>query len=131
MVRHEGKRVRAGGIEARAIASPRAFARAGFIVPLYRHGAVQRNRLKRRLRELVRLELLPLLATLPPMDVVLRALPHAYARDFDALQGDVRGVARQLAALAPAFAAAFAEASAAALASAAAPALTLPTPSDP
>lgn len=54
----------------------------GFIVPRYKHSAVDRNRLKRRLREIARTRLLP---GLPPVDFVIRALPHAYAATFDAL----------------------------------------------
>ncbi len=80
----------------RVIASLRAFARVGFIVPRYKHSAVDRNRLKRRLRELVRLELLP---SLPPIDVVLRTMPHAYNRDFDSLREEVRRLQSQLSAL--------------------------------
>lgn len=80
----------------RVIASLRAFPRVGFIVPRYKRSAVDRNRLKRRLRELVRLELLPALA---PMDVVLRTMPHAYDRDFDSLRDEVRRLLTQLAAL--------------------------------
>lgn len=80
----------------RAIASLRAFARVGFVVPRYKHSAVDRNRLKRRLRELVRLELLPVL---PPMDVVLRTAPHAYGKDFGELRAEVRRLAQQLPAL--------------------------------
>lgn len=60
--------------------------RVGIIVPRYKHSAVDRNRLKRRLRELIRLEWLPVL---PPMDVVVRALPGAYGRDFDALRDEM------------------------------------------
>lgn len=87
----------------RAVASLRAFPRVGFIVPKYKHSAVDRNRLKRRLRELARLELLPVL---PPMDVVVRAFPNAYQRDFAGLKDEVQRLVRQL------------------------PALTLPTPTD-
>jgi ribonuclease P protein component len=54
----------------------------GFIVPRYAHTAVARNRLKRRLRELTRTRLLPVL---PPVDLVIRALPSAYAASFEAL----------------------------------------------
>ena len=93
MVRHQGKRTRTGSLEVRAIASLRAFARVGFVVPRYKRSAVDRNRLKRRLRELVRVELLP---TLPPMDIVLRTLPHAYERDFAGLRDDVLRLVRQL-----------------------------------
>lgn len=85
--------MRTGSIEVRAVASLRAFARVGFIVPRYKQSAVARNRLKRRLRELVRLEVLP---TLPPMDVVLRVVPQAYQRDFDTLRDEVRRLSRQL-----------------------------------
>jgi ribonuclease P protein component len=45
-------------------------------VPKYSHSAVDRNRVKRRLREIVRLDVLP---ALPNVDVVVRALPSAYA----------------------------------------------------
>ena len=54
----------------------------GFVVPRYKHSAVDRNRLKRRLREIARTRLLPVL---PPGDVIIKALPHAYAAPFDAL----------------------------------------------
>ena len=65
-------------------------------MPRYKHSAVDRNRLKRRLRELARLELLPVLR---PMDVVLRVAPHAYGRDFAALREEIRTAARRLATL--------------------------------
>jgi len=44
-------------------------------VPKYSHSAVDRNRVKRRLREIVRLDVLH---TLPNVDLVVRALPSAY-----------------------------------------------------
>jgi ribonuclease P protein component len=65
-------------------------------VPRFKHSAVDRNRLKRRLRELARLRLLPVLAGLPPADVVLRVAPHAYAASFEALAADVERALRQL-----------------------------------
>lgn len=81
-------------MDVRAVASLRLFARVGFVIPRYKHSAVDRNRLKRRLRELVRLELLP---TLRPMDVVLRVTPVAYTRDFELLRGELLQAAKQLA----------------------------------
>jgi ribonuclease P protein component len=45
-------------------------------VPKYSHSAVDRNRVKRRLREIVRLDML---SALPSIDLVVRALPSAYA----------------------------------------------------
>jgi ribonuclease P protein component len=59
-------------------------------VPKYKHGSVDRNRLKRRLREIVRTGVLPQLgAPVGPVDVVVRALPHAYDAPFETLQGQL------------------------------------------
>ena len=52
------------------------------IVPRHGHTAVDRNKLKRRLREIVRLELLP---HLPALDLVIRARPTAYRVPFASL----------------------------------------------
>ena len=82
-------------MDVRALASLRSSARVGFVVPKYKHSAVDRNRLKRRLRELVRVELLP---HLRPMDVVFRAAPKAYSCDFAALRAEMQHAARLLAA---------------------------------
>ena len=75
-------------------------------MPRYKHTAVARNRLKRRLRELARLRLLPALADLPPADVVVRVWPSAYAAGFDALAADVTRALGQLRRAMPAPAAA-------------------------
>lgn len=91
----EGKRLRTEHIEVRVDASPlaqplennRRTLRVGIIVPRYKHSAVARNQLKRRLRELVRVVLLPVG---PPVDIVLRARTEAYAASFDALAKDIR-----------------------------------------
>ncbi len=63
------------------------------IVPKHRRSAVERNRLKRRLRELVRIRLLVLPLTI---DLVIRARPEAYGADFDALSTDIARAATQL-----------------------------------
>jgi ribonuclease P protein component len=84
-------------MDVRATASLAAFARVGFVIPRYKHSAVDRNRLKRRLRELVRLDLLP---TLRPMDVVFRVSPVAYTRSFDTLKTEMQHAMQQLARLA-------------------------------
>lgn len=62
-------------------------------MPKFGHTVVRRNTLKRRLRELVRLELLPRSCS---CDVVLRARRDAYDAPFERLREEVRGVARQL-----------------------------------
>lgn len=73
-----------------------AVARIGLIVPRHKHTAVDRNRLKRRLRELARTRLLP---TLPPGHVVIRARPEAYAATFEALARQIDRAGRDLARL--------------------------------
>jgi len=55
-------------------------------VPKYSHNSVERNLVKRRLREIVRQDMLPKLALVPAVDVVVRALPSAYRASF----GDLR-----------------------------------------
>jgi ribonuclease P protein component len=52
-------------------------------VPRHSHSAVDRNRLKRRLREIVRLDMLPVLSN---VDMVVRALPSAYTAEVAELR---------------------------------------------
>ncbi len=60
--------------------------RAGFVVPKAVGGAVQRNRVKRRLRHLVRERI----GALPTgTDIVVRALPSAAGRSYPALATDL------------------------------------------
>jgi ribonuclease P protein component len=69
----------------------------GIVVPKHRHGSVERNLVKRRLRELARLRLLPVV---PSGRVLLRARPEAYGASFAALARDVERAAREAARLA-------------------------------
>jgi ribonuclease P protein component len=75
-----------------------AMMRVGLIVPRHRQSAVARNRLKRRLRELVRLQLLP---SRLPFDVVVRARAESYDSTFEQLSTDIGRVHRQLERWAP------------------------------
>jgi ribonuclease P protein component len=70
-----------------------SFARVGFIVAKHGQNSVARNRLKRRLRELVRVTVLP---TLAPQDVVIRTLPGAYAQSWASLCDDFAALIRRL-----------------------------------
>jgi ribonuclease P protein component len=89
--------VRTSSLELRAAASLHALPRVGVVVPKYKHSAVERNRLKRRLRELVRLHVLPALAgPTPPLDVLVRASPSAYRRGVDGLQRELGAAVRDL-----------------------------------
>ncbi len=95
-MRREGKRVRTAQLELRVAASPLSCARVGFIVPKHGRDIVDRNRLKRRLRELVRTTALPHLA---PQDVVIRVLPGAYALSWEALAAEMSALLRRLPAI--------------------------------
>lgn len=92
-MRREGKRVRGSHLELRVAASPLSFARVGFIVPKHGQNSVARNRLKRRLRELVRVTVLP---SLVPKDLVIRTLPGAYAVSWAVLSRDVASLVKRL-----------------------------------
>lgn len=61
-------------------------ARAAIIVPRYHFTAVARNRLRRRLREILRRGVL---ASYPPVDVVVRARRGAYAAPFARLRDEL------------------------------------------
>lgn len=71
----------------RYLASPLRRPRVGVIVPRFSHTAVERNLVKRRLRDLARTELLPSMAAL---DVVVRAAPSAYGVDYETLRTAMR-----------------------------------------
>jgi ribonuclease P protein component len=83
-------------LDVRTAASPLARSRVGLVVPRHQRSAVDRNKLKRRLRELVRTTLLPAISAAPAADVVIRARREAYSATFAALGVDVRTVAERL-----------------------------------
>ena len=91
-VSREGKRIRTAHLDVRVHASPLAHPRIGIIVPRHGHTAVLRNRLKRRLRELARTELLPQLA---PLDMVIKARREGYDADFATLRHEIGFVRRR------------------------------------
>jgi ribonuclease P protein component len=68
--------------------------RVAVVVPRFNRTAVARNRVKRRLRELVRRELLP---TMAPVDMVIRASASSYRATFDALRSAMLEIARRFA----------------------------------
>lgn len=83
------------------LASPFGHSRIGVIVPKHQHSAVDRNRLKRRLRELVRVELLPRLRERTAVDLVIRANAEAYRASFVELRREVSGLLGRIDATAP------------------------------
>jgi len=67
--------------------------RSGIIVPLYQRTAVQRNQLRRRIREILRRETLRLL---PPVDLVVRARREAYGASFAELRDELTQAAAKI-----------------------------------
>ena len=92
----QGKRIRTRRFEFRITASPLSHPRVGFIVPKYKRSSVERNQLKRRLREIVRRELLTILP--PAVDAVVRALPASYSADYAELASELRQAAIEISA---------------------------------
>jgi len=91
----EGKRVRTRYLDVRVLASPLGQTRVAIVVPRYKHSVVRRNRVKRWLRELVRLELLPALRPLSACDVAIRSRPTAYDVGLDELRDDIQLVVQK------------------------------------
>ena len=89
----KGKRLRTEHLEVRAVASPFSHPRVGFVVPKHRQSAVSRNRLKRRLREIVRTRLL---RQLPAVDIVVRVKPNAYAATYPELEAELMSLEQAL-----------------------------------
>lgn len=81
-------------LEARASASLLLYPRVGIVVPKHRQKIVDRNRVKRRLREIVRTALL---RDLSGVDLLIRAKPQAYGSSFDQLSSDVRAIGQWVA----------------------------------
>ena len=88
----QGQHVRTRHLEVAWRRNRAGHPRTGLIVPRYQFTAVARNRLRRRLREILRRDAL---ASLPAVDLVVRAHRAAYAAPFAVLRADlVDGVRR-------------------------------------
>ena len=68
-------------------------ARTGIVVPRFGETAVARNRLRRRVREILRRELL---ASLPAVDMVVRARRIAYTARFAELRAELADAAARI-----------------------------------
>jgi ribonuclease P protein component len=77
-------------LEARASASLLRYGRIGVVVPKYKRNIVERNRVRRRLRELARIRVLPSLGN---VDLLIRAKPSAYSSGFPELAGELDQIA--------------------------------------
>ena len=85
-----GRRCRLGPVDLFVGPAEEDRPRVGVIVPRYGHSAVERNRLRRRVREIARREWLPVAwGRELYLDVLIRARREAYDRSFDELRGFV------------------------------------------
>lgn len=91
-LRETGQPFRTSGLALRVVTASTAPGRLGIVVPKHGHSAVERNRLKRRLREIVRTEALP-----EAFDIVLTCSPAAYDMSFEMLRCRVRELCARVA----------------------------------
>lgn len=85
-----GKREGTSHLDVFHTASPVSHSRLGLVVGKHGHTIVERNRVKRRLREIGRKELLPRLrGREEPLDVLVRARPEAYDATYDELRNEL------------------------------------------
>ena len=85
-----GKKSRTLHLDVFDSASPFAHPRVGVVVPKHRRNSVERNQLKRRLRELLRLQVLPRLSDRSSnVDVLVRARREAYDASFEQLNDEL------------------------------------------
>jgi ribonuclease P protein component len=92
-VKQTGRRLRTEHLDTRAADSLLSYCRAAVIVPKYSRTIVERNRLRRRIRELARTVLIPACTRL---DLVIRALPAAYTADFGSLAREIDTISTKL-----------------------------------
>lgn len=77
--------------EVRASESLFSHGRIGVVVPKFGKTIVQRNRLRRQLREIARTVVLP---GLGKRDLLIKALPSAYASEFTSLRDELALLAK-------------------------------------
>lgn len=92
-MKRAGRRLRAEHLEVRANDSLLSHARVAVIVGKHGHTVVERNKLRRRLREIVRTNLIP---EITRMDIVVRSFPSAYQATFGQLQSEVQELVNEL-----------------------------------
>jgi ribonuclease P protein component len=92
-----GKRRKTRHLDAFVSPSPAAFPRLGVVVPKHKHTIVERNLVRRRLREIGRTVVLPALRNSgAALDVLVRARPEAYAAPFAQLRDELATLVEEL-----------------------------------
>lgn len=86
-----GKRSRTAHLDVFYSASPVSYPRVGVVVPRYKRRAVERNLVKRRLREILRQVVLPGLDEAGvALDVLVRARSEAYMASYAELRQELQ-----------------------------------------
>jgi ribonuclease P protein component len=92
-----GKRKKTRHLDVFISASPVARARLGVVVPKHKRRIVERNLVKRRLRDVGRRFLLPALrAAGMHVDLMVRARPEAYGATFEEMRADLVALVEEL-----------------------------------
>lgn len=92
-----GTRKKTPNLDVFFLSSPCSRSRWGVIVPKHRHSIVERNRVKRRLREIGRTQVLPRLREEGlALDVLVRARREAYGAGFRTLRAELQAVTEDL-----------------------------------
>jgi len=96
LLRH-GARRRTPNLDVFFLSSSVSDSRWGMIVPKYRHSIVERNLVKRRLREIGRTRVLPRLRERGlVLDVLVRARREAYGAGFRTLNDELQSLTEDL-----------------------------------
>lgn len=91
-----GEHLRSGPLDVYLADSPAPVSRAGIVVPRYGRSVVARNRLKRRLRNIVRTCWLPgARRRRVSLDILVRARRDAYGCSYEELRGAIEDVTRR------------------------------------
>ena len=92
-----GKRRKTRHLDAFVSPSPAAFPRLGVVVPKHKHTIVERNLVRRRIREIGRTVLLPALRNSgAALDVLVRARREAYDASFSQLRDELATLVEEL-----------------------------------
>ena len=93
----DGSRKKTPSLDVFFLSSSEARNRWGVIVPKHRHSIVERNRVKRRLREIGRTHVLPRLSEQGlALDVLVRARREAYGVGYRRLSDELKSVTEDL-----------------------------------
>ena len=93
----DGSRKKTPSLDVFFLSSSGSGNRWGMVVPKHRHSIVERNRVKRRLREIGRTQVLPRLREQGmALDVLVRARPEAYGVGFRTLRDELQAMTEDL-----------------------------------